>query len=361
MLRYVHFTVEGATERVVAVLVWNAADLKGAQPYVSRMVNEMKKLGAGYFKGGGKEARGGRKKEDGGGDGDDVVDDDNDDDERTSLWHSIWVHCHDDEGNSIYNRKEGSGRWFLVHGPRFSREDVFPPVAALLGPSSRSSSSSSSSRGSSPACLYFTPQVFRQANFGAFSAQVGVDVLDAVRESGADTVLELYGGTGALSLNLWAMDKLSPVEKRLRWIKCSEINPAAEECFAKGMGAMKKATAGKGPFSSRCDVSFHACSAEDALLEENLGDGAAAIIVDPPRAGLSDEVARWLATPKKGSSYVDLPDVLIYCSCNFASLARDLDVLLGDKKGCWKIRRATGYLLFPGADHIETVVTMVRS
>jgi tRNA/tmRNA/rRNA uracil-C5-methylase (TrmA/RlmC/RlmD family) len=50
---------------------------------------------------------------------------------------------------------------------------------------------------------------------------------------------------------------------------------------------------------------------------------------------------------------------LIYVSCGFDALARDLDGLLTSNAG-WKLDSATGYVLFPGSNHVETVVVLQR-
>jgi len=50
---------------------------------------------------------------------------------------------------------------------------------------------------------------------------------------------------------------------------------------------------------------------------------------------------------------------LIYVSCGFDALARDSDGLLTSNAG-WKLESATGYVLFPGSNHVETVVVLRR-
>ena len=51
---------------------------------------------------------------------------------------------------------------------------------------------------------------------------------------------------------------------------------------------------------------------------------------------------------------------LLYVSCGFPALTHDLDALLA--AGCWRVRgdAATAYVLFTGANHIETVVVFDR-
>ena len=70
-------------------------------------------------------------------------------------------------------------------------------------------------------------------------------------------------------------------------------------------------------------------------------------VVDPPRIGLGERVARQLAT-------LGVP-VLIYVSCDPATLARDLVPLLA---GGYRVERAHLVDLFPQTFHIESVLEL---
>jgi 23S rRNA (uracil1939-C5)-methyltransferase len=73
------------------------------------------------------------------------------------------------------------------------------------------------------------------------------------------------------------------------------------------------------------------------------------IIVDPPRAGLGERVARTLAI--SGAPRV------VYVSCDPATLARDLSTLVS----CgYRIEQVHLVDLFPQTFHIETVVHLAR-
>ena len=73
------------------------------------------------------------------------------------------------------------------------------------------------------------------------------------------------------------------------------------------------------------------------------------VLVDPPRKGLCADVLRALERPAKRRRR------LIYVSCGFDALTRDVDRLLAAK---WTLRHVEGHLLFPGADHIETLAVL---
>ena len=104
--------------------------------------------------------------------------------------------------------------------------------------------------------------------------------------------------------------------------------------------------------------------------------GADVLIVDPPRKGLEDEVLDELCKPfnpnqpcVESSDMLTVPDYsvnwtndvqkLIYVSCGFDALARDCEKLLSSGGG-WKLESATGYILFPGSNHVETLCIFRR-
>ena len=72
-------------------------------------------------------------------------------------------------------------------------------------------------------------------------------------------------------------------------------------------------------------------------------------VVDPPRSGLGERVARSLAM-------LGAPRV-IYVSCDPATLARDLVILLGSG---YRVEQVHLVDLFPQTYHIETVVHLAR-
>jgi 23S rRNA (uracil1939-C5)-methyltransferase len=73
------------------------------------------------------------------------------------------------------------------------------------------------------------------------------------------------------------------------------------------------------------------------------------VVMDPPRSGLGERVARMLAT-------LGAPR-MVYVSCDPATLARDLIVLLG---GGYRIEQVHLVDLFPQTYHLESVVHLAR-
>jgi 23S rRNA (uracil1939-C5)-methyltransferase len=73
------------------------------------------------------------------------------------------------------------------------------------------------------------------------------------------------------------------------------------------------------------------------------------VLIDPPRAGAKDAL-RTLAS--LSTSHI------VYCSCNPASLARDLSQLMFDG---WHVESITAYDMFEGTKHLETCVWLGKS
>ena len=123
-------------------------------------------------------------------------------------------------------------------------------------------------------------------------------------------------------------------------------------------------------------VSYMVASASKAL-RSGQALGANVLIVDPPRKGLEEEVLEELCKPYEpnqpyveSSTMLSIPDervnwvndvqTLIYVSCGFDALASDCDRLLSSRSAKWTLQSTTGYILFPGSDHVETVAIFQR-
>jgi 23S rRNA (uracil1939-C5)-methyltransferase len=72
------------------------------------------------------------------------------------------------------------------------------------------------------------------------------------------------------------------------------------------------------------------------------------VIIDPPRAGMHREVVRLV---------LDMgPDRIVYVSCNPATLARDLSMMI-DQYAILEIQPVD---MFPHTYHVETVVKLAK-
>jgi tRNA/tmRNA/rRNA uracil-C5-methylase (TrmA/RlmC/RlmD family) len=100
------------------------------------------------------------------------------------------------------------------------------------------------------------------------------------------------------------------------------------------------------PYSEHVQV--EARPVEAALRLQDAVAGRA-VIVDPPRTGLSREAGAALAASR--------PSCLVYVSCDVATLARDVGRLAA---GGFSVEAVELFDLFPGTAHIETVVALAR-
>jgi len=208
----------------------------------------------------------------------------------------------------------------------------------------------------------------------------------------------------------------------LAWLRCSDENPANPRCFQRTVNSMPSEVTGRTQMKRQKSkkfkkgrkknnkhskdssgektiedllqgiinddynsqesinprkgkVSYMVASAAKAL-HEGQALGADVIIVDPPRKGLEEEVLvqlckphnpnqdytenpMFLQGPKYSINWANDASTLIYVSCGFDALARDCDRLLKGNAG-WRLESSTGYVLFPGSNHVETVAVFKR-
>jgi tRNA/tmRNA/rRNA uracil-C5-methylase (TrmA/RlmC/RlmD family) len=185
--------------------------------------------------------------------------------------------------------------------------------------------------------LRFSPRVFRQANLAAFAGLVAA--LAPWVPEGAD-LCELYAGVGALGLAL---------RPRCARVRCSESNPHAADAFALAAEDQDRRLPDLGP------VRFRALDAADAIVAD--APGADVLVVDPPRRGLCPEVLEALLDEREDAPAADVRR-LIYVSCGFDALERDLARLLAGRR--WGLTHAEAHVFFPGSDHVETLAVLDR-
>ena len=97
--------------------------------------------------------------------------------------------------------------------------------------------------------------------------------------------------------------------------------------------------------------------AVQARVEDVLADAlpAVAILVNPPRTGLAAAASAILERAAAGA-FGEPPEVLVYVSCDPATLARDLG-----RMPAYTVRRVTPYDMFPQTAHVETLVVLERA
>mgnify|MGYP001059582291 FL=1 len=286
-LRYVLLNAETTTSLVSITLVWNAESYKECQPNLSRLEKEIKRL-----------------------------------DKETKIVHSIHANYNVGKGNAISAR--GEEKWERLYGPPFIVESMF-----------RSGANGDAS-GVPLGKLFFSPSVFRQANFEGFKVIVE-EIADFVIKKKFKRICELYAGVGMIGLGVLARAGGGVVDS----IRLSDENPENLICFQKSMRSLglKEGIA-----------TYKKLSAADAISAGE-ADGCECLIVDPPRKGLDDDVLDYCCATDN-----ELRN-LVYVSCGFDALARDVEKLrLSD----WEVSYSKGFILFPGSNHIENLVIMSR-
>ncbi|MDO4316418.1 MAG: methyltransferase domain-containing protein, partial [Oscillospiraceae bacterium] len=147
---------------------------------------------------------------------------------------------------------------------------------------------------------------------------------------GEETVLDLYCGTGTITLCL--------AQKARRAIGAEIVPPAIADA---------RENAARNGVEN---VEFFCGDAADIAAKlESEGLRPDVITVDPPRKGLSPEVIASVA----GMA----PRRVVYVSCDPATLGRDIKLFasLG-----YRASRAAAVDMFPGTRHVETVALLNR-
>jgi 23S rRNA (uracil1939-C5)-methyltransferase len=178
--------------------------------------------------------------------------------------------------------------------------------------------------------VYRAAGVDYRVDHGAFF-QVNRWLVDALVEQvtaglGGDTAWDLFAGVGLFARKLTdAFAKVIAIESA----------PAA----AKALAANLHGTSGTALKASTLEF----------LKRKRVGGRPDLIVVDPPRTGLGAEITAVLLEIA--------PPALVYVSCDPATLARDLRMLV---EGGYAIESITLADLFPQTFHLETVVRLLH-
>ena len=171
------------------------------------------------------------------------------------------------------------------------------------------------SRGSAPAGASFT-----QVNAGV-AEQLREHVLSRVRRHVPRTVLDAYAGIG---------DTAAPLAESGSTVTAIELDREAAAVCASRLPSGSRVLTGK---------------VEDLLPSALPSD---AVIVNPPRTGMHERATALLQRAARA------PRVLVYVSCNPATLARDLA-----RMPRYRIESLLGFDMFPQTAHVETVCELV--
>lgn len=180
-----------------------------------------------------------------------------------------------------------------------------------------------------------SPASFFQTSLEAAARLVSV-VLDRIRRSGAQRVLDLYAGAGLFAL---------PLAKLGCTVLAIEASPIA---VADGIESLR-ANPGL-PGSARFLKGRTEDALEELLGKQPDGRGIDAVILDPPRDGCPPDTWRHLLRELR-------PRLIIYVSCNPRALCEDLKVAPREGYAISEIRLVD---MFPHTAHMESVTILER-
>lgn len=175
-----------------------------------------------------------------------------------------------------------------------------------------------------------SPNSFYQVNHDQ-AERLYEKVLDYAKLTGRETVMDLYCGTGTISLFLARHAKeVVGVEIVEQAVKDARANAERN-----GIG----------------NASFYTGKAEEVVprlyTEKHLH--ADVVVVDPPRKGCDEKLLKTILDMK--------PERVVYVSCNPATLARDLRILAD---GPFTLEKVTPCEQFSQTTHIESVTLLTR-
>jgi 23S rRNA (uracil1939-C5)-methyltransferase len=176
-----------------------------------------------------------------------------------------------------------------------------------------------------------TPESFVQVNWTQMDALYAA-AMSAVGAVEGRRIVDAYAGVGVLATHLAA---------RAREVVCIESSRAAAR-----MGVLN---ARVNEVSDR--VRYVLQPVEDALPVIGAEAPIDALVLDPPRAGCGGRVTGWIALAG--------PPRVVYVSCDPATLARDLHLLVAS--GPYEITALDIIDMFPQTYHLESVVALQRT
>ena len=155
-------------------------------------------------------------------------------------------------------------------------------------------------------------------------------VREILDDYGSSRILELYGGVGSLTAYLAGAGR--SVDMVEEWRPASRLAAANME---------KNAIGG---------VRIFGQSAESYLADaQNSGGGKYdTVVADPPRTGMTADVVRGIGQIA--------PRLIVYISCNPATLARDAAMFINDRH--YEPIAIEAYDMFPQTAHVESVCVL---
>ncbi len=179
--------------------------------------------------------------------------------------------------------------------------------------------------------LQFHPSDFTQVN-QSINQQLIDLVIELLDLNDNDHVLDLFCGLGNFTL---------PMATRTKWVTGVE-----------GSTTMTQRAAQNATLNKISNVEFYACdlSQPDWVKQEWAKQNYNKLLLDPPRSGAL-EVVRCMAQ-------FDSIKQLVYVSCNPATLAHDIGVLVNEQG--FQLQQAGILDMFPHTSHVESIALLQR-
>jgi 23S rRNA (uracil1939-C5)-methyltransferase len=176
--------------------------------------------------------------------------------------------------------------------------------------------------------LRISPGVFAQGNTGLLAPLAQAVVREARGGEAATSALELYAGAGLFTLGL---------ARHFDCVWAVESHPGAVADLRVNLER-----------SGAANVDVREGPVEEILprLQVHAPD---AVVLDPPRAGVSEEVLDQIQALQAQR--------IVYLSCDPATLARDLGRL---RDAGYPLRHVEAFDLFPHTPHVEVLATLTR-
>lgn len=163
----------------------------------------------------------------------------------------------------------------------------------------------------------YSPNGFFQINLPVYE----MALLEIKKHIVSENVLDLYAGVGTIGLSV-------AKDKNLSLVECNKF---AYTELEKNSGGKKTILA----------------NSEDTL---NYITPDTTVIIDPPRAGCDAKLL---------NRFIEItPPTIIYLSCNPATQARDVKILLDSKK--YQIKSCTPFNFFPRTPHLENLIILEK-
>lgn len=179
--------------------------------------------------------------------------------------------------------------------------------------------------------FFLRPDSFFQVNFDMMK-KIYAKVKEFVNARQVDVLVDCFSGSGVLSAGLY-----QPHVKEY----AIEIVPSSTA----DANQLKE----KNNLTNLTNICGDVAKELPDIMERHKGQKIA-VVLDPPRKGIDRSTAQLLLDTK--------PDVIVYISCDSATLSRDLKLLIQTNE--YNIDFVQPYDMFPQTKHVESVVCLTR-